>query len=187
MPNWEWMRTVTKEEAQQCKKRLLGWAKKGQVRKGGKLGEWLFKQSPKPPVVEISGPAPRDTPSQTASAIQRQWRTPTTFPQCPTTVSAEALKAYLDRLPKGALFSRSAHGDSLVEEAAIGAYGILSIVCRIPKGVKDWTHARVFVEGDAFCHEAGGTFFTLQGAMNAHCKAIGAPFDASADCIDDYC
>jgi hypothetical protein len=35
VPNWEWMRTVTKEEAQQCKKRLLGWAKKGQVRKRG--------------------------------------------------------------------------------------------------------------------------------------------------------
>ncbi len=187
VPNWEWMRTVTKEEAEQCKKRLLGWAKKGRVRKGGSLGEWLFKQSPKPPVVESSEPKPRDIPSLTASAIQRQWRTPAVFPQCPVAVSVEALNDYLERLPKGALFARSAHGDSLVEEAAIGLDGILSIVCRVSKGVKDWTHALVFVEGAAFCHEAGGTFFTLHGAMKAHCKAIGAPFDASEDNIDNYC
>jgi hypothetical protein len=187
VPNLEWMRTVTKEEAEQCKQRLLGWAKKGQVRKGGRLSEWLFKRFPKPPVVEFPEPKPRDIPSLTASAIQRQWRTPTAFPQCPEAVSVEALKDYLERLPKGALFASNAHGDSFVEEAAIGPDGILSIVCRVPKGIKDWTHALVFVEGDAFCHEAGGTFFTLQGAMNTHCKAIGAPFDASADCIDDYC
>jgi HNH endonuclease len=187
VPNWEWMRTVTKEEAEQYKKRLLGWARKGQVRKGGKLGEWIFKHALKSPVVEISEPRPRDMPSLTAHAVQRHWRTPTAFPQCPLSVSAEALNDYLERLPKGTLFARNAHGDSYVEEAAIGPDGNLSVVCRVPKGIQDWTHARVFVEGATFCHEAGGTFFTLQGAMKAHCKAIGAPFDASEDCIDDCC
>ena len=187
VPNLEWMRTVTKEEAEQCKQRLLGWAKKGQVRKGGSLGEWLFKRLPKPPVAEMPEPRPRDIPSLTASAIQRHWRTPTAFPQCPVSVSDETLKDYLERLSKGAQFASNAHGESLVEEAAIGPGGILSVVCRVPKGIKDWTHARVFVEEDAFCHEGGGTFYTLRGAMKAHFKAIGAPFDASEDCIDDYC
>lgn len=65
--------------------------------------------------------------------------------------------------------------------------GVLSVVCRVSKGIKDWAHARVFVEGDVFCHEAGGTFFTLKGAMKAHCKGIGAPFDAYKGSIDDYC
>jgi|GEM_PF-5002754 len=97
------------------------------------------------------------------------------------------LALYLARLETGTVFARNRYGDNTVSAAAIGSDGTLSVVCSTPSGVKDWSHARVFMEGDAFCHESGGTFFTLEGAMKTHCIAIGEPIDAYAETIDDYC
>jgi len=181
IPNWDWMRVVTKEQAQESRQRLLAWAAKGQAGNGGTLGEWLYRPQ------LAAEPEPLDTASLTPGAIQRQWRTPTEFPQCPAAVSAGALATYLERLADGAVFARNRYGESIVGEAAIGPDGTLSVVCNLLSGVKDWSHARVFVEGDVFCHQSGGTFFTREGAMKAHCIAIGAPFDAYERSIDDFC
>ena len=40
--NFGWMRTVSKEEAQASRNRLLKWADSGQIPKGGRLGEWVY-------------------------------------------------------------------------------------------------------------------------------------------------
>jgi hypothetical protein len=61
------------------------------------------------------------------------------------------------------------------------------VVCNDPSGVKHWSHVKVYVEAEAFCHESGGTFFSRDGAMKAHCMTIGAPFEQYEDSIDDYC
>ena len=42
--NFEWMRTVTKEESDNTRKNLINWAKEGKIPKGGQLGEWIFNQ-----------------------------------------------------------------------------------------------------------------------------------------------
>lgn len=201
VPNWDWMRTVTKEEAEISRKRLEKWAESGQGVRGGTLGDWIFKLKPQPNPVRSGGlrrsdfavkevlpmTEPRDTPSLTATAIQRKWRTPTAFPQCPETVSAETLNDYHARLAPGAVFARNQYGESIAEEAAIGPDGVLSVVCSSSTGVKSWTHAKIFVHGEAFCHASGGSFFTRDGAMKAHCLTIGAPADAYAGSIDDFC
>ena len=49
--------------------------------------------------------------------------------------------------------------------------------------VKDWAVTKVTVEGNRFCHESMGTFFTLQGALKIHCELIGEPLEES---IDDF-
>ena len=50
-----------------------------------------------------------------------------------------------------------------------------------------WTVAQIFVEGDAICHQSGGTFFTKEGATKAHLRALGVEFDeALYESIDDY-
>lgn len=185
IPNWDWMKTVSKEEAQRSRKRLLEWAEKGQAGRGGTIGDWLYRHAPQ---VAVS-PEPKvlDAPSLSIGATQHRWRTPTKFPHCPETMSADALNAYHESLSKGAVFARNRYGESIVEDAAIGPDGALSVVCNMPTGVKDWTHARVFAEAAVFRHEAGGTFFTLEGAMKAHCKAIGASSDAYEGSIDDFC
>ena len=123
-----------------------------------------------------------DTPSLTASAFQRKWRTPTEFPQCPETATGDALNLYLERLTQGAVFTRNRYGENTVVEAAIGPDKTLSVVCNMPpNSVKHFTHAKVSVEGKAFCHKSDGTFFSQEGAMKAHCMTIGAPYDAYED------
>lgn len=224
IPQWEWMRVVTKEQAEASRQRLLAWAQTAQNGKGGKLDDWVFAPArPALPVdeaqltaaqreaqevpafafpvaereVRIPGavtkspifePEPLDTPSLTENAFQRKWRTPTEFPQCPAEVGDEALADYLGRLSPGAVFTRSRYGENLVVEAGIGPDNVMSVVCSAPPdSVKGWTRAKVYIEGQLFCHESGGTFFEEAGAMKAHCIAIGAPYDRYGETIDDYC
>ncbi|MFH0759852.1 MAG: HNH endonuclease [Bacteroidota bacterium] len=40
--NFDWMRTVTKEESENTKTNLLNWAKEGKIPKGGSLGDWVY-------------------------------------------------------------------------------------------------------------------------------------------------
>ncbi len=42
-PNYEWMRTVSLQEAQSCLERMHLWAKSDKPSSGGSLGEWIFK------------------------------------------------------------------------------------------------------------------------------------------------
>ena len=202
------MRTVTKEQAAESRARLLEWAERGEAAKGGVIGDWLFaprrteprsfeaKSRSALPTVETDrrqddvrqseSASSVDTPSLTPGAFQRRWRTPTEFPQCPATLSKTIVDEYLKRLQVGAVFARNRYGDSIVVEAAT-ANDVLSVVCNTETGVKDWTVARVFVEGDAVCHQAGGTFFTREGALKAHFRALGIAFDeALYESIDDY-
>jgi len=228
IPNWEWMRVVTKEQAEESRQRLLVWAQTAQNGNGGKLDDWLFKPakhrdaSAAPvdeaqltaaqrealevpafafPVTErevripgavtrrpIFEPEPLDTASLTESAFQRKWWTPTEFPQCPAEVADGELAAYLARLSSGAVFTRSRYGENIVLEAAIGPGNILSVVSSTPpSSVKGWARAQVYVEGAKFCHESCGTFFEQEGAMKAHCMAVGAPYEHYGESIDDYC
>ncbi len=43
--DFEWMRTVTKEEASASLERMLGWAKNDTPSYGGSLGEWIYRRS----------------------------------------------------------------------------------------------------------------------------------------------
>lgn len=178
VPNLEWMRTVTKEQAAASRRRLMEWAEKGTAVKGGSIGNWLFASRAAPSERELE-----DIPSLTPAAFQRKWRTPTEFPQCPDQAKADALEKYLECLSFGTVFARNRYGESIVVAAAIGEDNTMSVICNTQTGVKDWSLAKVFVEGEGFCHESGGMFFTLQGVLKAHCQAIGEEFGES---IDDY-
>ncbi|MBP6688877.1 MAG: HNH endonuclease [Hyphomonadaceae bacterium] len=209
VPNLDWMRTVTKEEAAQSLARLRKWAEEGRAPTGGVLGDWVFtprRTEPKSFEAKLRPPSaagaaawrldsaqqskdevpPADTPSLTPGALQRNWGTPTEFPQCPQIVSATALDDYLARLTAGAVFARNRYGESTVVEAG-RTPDFLSVVCKTASGVKDWSAAKIFVEGDTICHQSGGTFFTKEGATKAHLRALGVAFDeALFESIDDY-
>lgn len=45
VPQWEWMRVVTKEQAEASRQRLLAWARTAQNGKSGKLDDWVFAPS----------------------------------------------------------------------------------------------------------------------------------------------
>jgi len=109
-PDFEWMRSVTKKEAEVSCRRLLDWAKSGLMPSGRGLGEWLYNSSNEQYIEE-----PDDLiESKTPGAIQKNWKMPSEFPLCPSDIGANALDLYRQRLKKGEVFARNVYGESIV-------------------------------------------------------------------------
>jgi hypothetical protein len=173
--NFEWMRTVSKEEAQKSYENFIRWAEADKELTGGVLSEWVYGRRDEPVVEETP-----DVQSPTPNAIQRHWRTPSEFLKCPDKMS---LTEYAAQLKPGTVFVRNQFGQSLVVTAAEGG-GLLSVVCNSPENpVKEWSAIKVTIENGKFVHE-GGTYFTLQGALKKHYSLLGIPFERES--IDDY-
>ena len=97
---------------------------------------------------------------------------------CPDEIS---LTEYAARLRFATVFARNTFGQSLVVTATVGD-GLLSVVCNLPENpIKGWSVAKVTIEKGKFVHEAGGNYFSLQGALKTHCSLLGLPFEKSID------
>jgi len=178
--NFEWMRTVSKDEAMESRERLQRWAASDNNPKGGVLGEWVYGTKPS---VELVGDGARDIPSLTPNAIQRNWRTPTKFMVCPEECFPEPLGEYAARLKFGTVFASNSYGESRTVVAEEGSE-LLSVVCNLSDNlIKEWALAKVTVEDAGFVHESVGSYFSLQGALKAHCGLLNVPFEES---MDDY-
>jgi hypothetical protein len=184
-PNFEWMRSVTKKEAEESRRRLLDWAKSERMPSGGTLGEWVYRSRTEQYVEEQE---PDDLiESRTPGAIQKNWKTPSEFPHCPSEIDANALDEYRERLKNGEVFSRNDFGESIVVSAELSESSeTLVVLCKHPGGVKDWALARVSVEDRLFVHEGLGTFFTLEGATKQYVLERGLKWKGG-DTFDDYC
>lgn len=122
-----------------------------------------------------------DISSLTSLATQRNWRTPSEFPLCPDSLGPDPLGDYDEALEFGKAFSRSSYGESFVVVSEQGDE-LLSVLTRLAgNSPKEWALAKVVVERERFVHEAVGTFFTLQGALKAHCALAGVSLDESID------
>ena len=100
-PNFNWMRTVSPEEARVSLERLTNWAKEHPKPQGGSIGEWVFQeqkqgsrpyiplhyQQPEPVELEPADMRPIETKSLTPNAIQLDWKHPVEFPCCPQQVT----------------------------------------------------------------------------------------------------
>jgi len=184
-PKYEWMRSVTKNEAEESRRRLLDWAKSERMPSGGMLGEWVYGS---PADQNVEEPEPNDlTESRTPGAVQKNWKTPCEFPHCPSEIGANALDEYRKHLNNGEVFSRNDFGESIVISANLSESSeTLVVLCNIPSGVKDWALARVSVEDRHFVHENLGAFFTPEGAEKQYVLARGLKWEGG-DSIDDYC
>ena len=91
-------------------------------------GEWIFgvRNSAERPEEPVS-----DVASLTPNAVQRKWKTPAKFEQCPEACSSDALTEYAVRLREGAVFAHDAYGQSVIVTAQQGE-GFLSVVCHLP-------------------------------------------------------
>jgi hypothetical protein len=181
--NFDWMRTVSKEEAQQSRERLRRWAESDQAPRGGVLGEWVYGVGRGDTVIEERP----DAQSPTPNAIQRNWKTPTEFLMCPESIS---LTEYAERLKFGIVFARNQFGQSLTVITGVRD-GVLSIVCKLlDNKIKGWSLAKVTIENGKFVHEAAGIYFSFHGALKNHCYLLGIPFDELGitleESIDDY-
>jgi hypothetical protein len=182
LKNFEWMRTVTQEEAQKSRERLERWATSTNAPSGGVIGDWIFgaRNSAERPEEPVS-----DVLSLTLNAVQRNWRTPATFEQCPDACSLDALTEYASRLTEGTVFARDANGQSVTVTAQKGE-NFLSVVCHLPNNpIKGWAVAKVTVENGKFVHESLGSCFTVEGAIKRHCGLLNIPCEYK-ETFDDF-
>ena len=114
--NFEWMRTVTKQESDNTRKNLIDWAKKGKIPKGGQLGEWIFNQN-------ILNEEEEEMQvfdyilSKTPNASQRLTfynDKPNEFPCTPKSITENPLSNYYENLKKGNVFFRNHNGEYVI-------------------------------------------------------------------------
>jgi len=181
---YDWMRTVSREEAQVSRQRMERWAKSQTPPKGGAFGEWIFTTYSRISEQRFEN---QDIDSLTPCAIQGRWTTPCEFPACPSEVTDDALLAYKQQLTPGTVFSHNEYRDSHTISAEISDVdSALIVLCELgTDSIKPWANARVTIENGEFCHENLGSCFTLKGAEKQHRLELGLPWEGG-DSIDDY-
>jgi hypothetical protein len=169
--NVEWMRTVTKEESDNAKRNLMNWAQEGKIPKSGQLGEWVFSKINYQ--IDTKFEDNPITESLTPNAIQKNWKTPNEFPNCPSLMTESVIREYSDKLLPGGVFARNKYGKSTVETKELSEKENELFVISKSENVKPFALAKVFIEKDNVVHESLGTFFEFNGARKAFTLAIG--------------
>ena len=188
-PNFKWMKTVTPEEAQISWERLSNWANRendSTSSKGGSLGEWIFTD-------KLNYSSFQETSdlitSETPTAIQKKWRTPSKFPCCPQEKTDNPIESYAGNLKIGGIFSRNKYSFSIISDFTTSEDGnTLWAMCKTSENnpVKPWLLAQVTYENNLFVHANLGSFFDKIGAEKQFTIAQGFKW-TGRNSIDDYC
>ena len=171
-PNFNWMRTVSPEEARVSLERLTNWAKEHPKPQGGSLGEWVFQeqkrgsrpyiplhyQQPKPVELEPADTRPIETKSLTPNAIQLDWKHPVEFPCCPQQVTGKPLETYHANLKEGKIFSKNSFGESTILKYGLTSSETLWVMCNINIGWKTHAITKITYKDGLFYHENMGVF-----------------------------
>ncbi len=181
--NFEWMRTVSKEESENAKINLLNWAKEGKVSGSKALNDWIHINLENNEV-QISK-VNTFIASLSQNVIQKNWKTPSEFPNCPTSLFENALENYKGKLNKGEVFSINQYAQSIVESSEINELSKELIVLTRSGDMNSFALAKVYVDKKYFVHESIGSFFTLIGAQKQFNLALGLEWNGE-DSIDDY-
>jgi len=180
IPNFEWMRTVSKEEANSAKERLLKWANSDKTFKNGSLGEWIYNTRSEYTTNSFSL---KDKNSLTHLALQRNWKWLCEFPSCPDTLSSEPLKKYLMNLKEGSIFTKNEYGETYLKMAKYGK-NFIGVITSDKKNIKPWGVVKITFENNRYVHEPMGSFFELNGAKKVYFKLFNIEFEGES--IDDY-
>jgi len=113
--DYKWMATVSDEEAQTSKERLLAWAKSDKPSQGGSLGEWIFsREIIESPSVTRANYIMSKTPNAAQRIVFNFEDKPNEYPSTPQIYEGEPLTSYNERLTKGAIFFRNHNGEYVV-------------------------------------------------------------------------
>lgn len=172
-PNYEWMCTVSVQEAQASKERLLAWAESDKLSSGGSLGDWVFNRIlPKKDIKET----PKLLSSLTLNSVQKNWKTPSEFLCCPKDISNNPITDYAANLRTEDVFSQNQYSTSIIEDFAISKdKNTLLVLCRSSDGnaIKPFSLAEVTFENNIFIHNNLGSFFKKDGAEKQFTIAQG--------------
>lgn len=190
-PNYEWMCTVSMQEARASKERLLAWAINDRPLQGGSLGEWIYnRRSPNQFANDVEEELEL-VKSLTPNAVQKaeNWKTPSEFPCCPRENTPNPIAAYTANLNVGNVFSRNQYTSSIIERHAISKdEKILWIMCKSgdENPIKPYSLAEITFQNDVYVHNSLGTFFEKGGVEKQFTLAQGLEWTGD-DTIDDYC
>ena len=129
------------------------------------------------------------------TAWQKNWKTPTDFLCCPTSIGDNPIAEYFDRLVVGDDYnSTSFNGESepssvqqLVEKAHIVADNTIIIISYNKKfAIKPYALSKISFRDGKFIHESLGTFFEVDGAKKYFTLEQGLEW-TGGDTFDDYC
>lgn len=190
-PNYEWMCTVSIQEAQACKERLLDWAASDKPLNGGSLGEWIYNRSVSNQFADYVEEELEFINSLTPNAVQkvRNWKTPSEFPCCPQENIPNPIAEYMANLNIGDVFSRNQYTSSIIECFAISKdENKLWIMCKSGEEnpIKPYSLAEVTYQNNVFLHNSLGTFFEKDGAEKQFTLIQGLEW-TGGDTIDDFC
>lgn len=178
---FQWMRTVTKEEAEYSLNRLMTWANAEARTPTAKLGDWIFGREALTLPEEKGGL----TPSKTPGALQRKWKVPAEFPWCPQNSEDRSIEAYYQQLEEGEIAVITPYNKSRITRKAIYEGAIL-LLCQFEEEnpVKPWSLLRITLEGGLFVHESKGTYFQQVGAEKEFTLAQGLSWEGG-ETFDD--
>ncbi len=178
--NFDWMRTVSKEESDNTRKNLLNWSKEGKIPTGGQLGEWIFLNLGQK--IDTNVEKNMLIESLTPNAIQKNWKTQCEFPNCPSSLTENSIKVYKVKLVKGSTFSKNQYGESIVENSETTKNELL--VLTRSENIKPYAISKVYIDKNNFIHESIGSFFDLEGANKKFTIALGLKWEGG-ETFDD--
>jgi len=190
-PNYEWMCTVSIQEAQACKERLLDWAASDKPLNGGSLGEWIYNRGVSNQFTDYVEEELEFINSLTPNAVQkvRNWKTPSEFPYCPQENISNPIAEYMANLNIGDVFSRNQYRSSIIKYFTISKdENKLWIMCKSDEEnpIKPYSLAEVTYQNNVFVHNSLGTFFEKDGAEKQFTLIQGLEW-TGRDTIDDFC
>lgn len=186
-PNYSWMCTVSKEEAQNSLNNFLKWAKSDKKTIGGTLGDWIFSRGQSDSYDENQTESAL-TDSLTSNAKQKNWRTPTEFICCPNNNTENVLSEYQKNLIPGKVFCKNQYGQNVIRESALINNDFIVVLTENgdKSAIKPWCVAKIYCDTGFIIHESLGSFFTYEGANKMFITQQGYEW-TGGDTFDDFC
>lgn len=190
---FDWMRTVSPEEAKISKDNLERWAKEDSVPTGrGKLGNWIFNHEHNTNLEQDKETdIPLETKSLTQNVMQIDWKTPCEFPLCPVHSTQKPLQEYLENLKENAIFTTNQYCNSKVIKADWNKdkNSLFVMTCFDSKSaVKQYALAKITYNetNHMYYHTSIGTYFMEESAEKYFTTERGYEW-TGGDVFDDFC
>lgn len=186
-PKYDWMRTITKEEAANCKENMKRLLESNNTKSSGRgLGEWVFhKHNAINPIINQESTIDLKD-SLTPNAKQLNWKIPTEFPLCPADNESVTLQTYFNSLENSKIITHNQYGSCEIIDFGYNSNDDAIYVLTHGSNVKPWALCKITKQDNYFIHENKGSAFSEDGGRKKFTLAMGREW-TGGDSIDDYC
>lgn len=207
---YNWMRTVTREESQNCYMNLLNWAKQENIqpsKKRGTIGEWVYQKRFFPESKHIKSlkaihkqkgleyPFQENVnsliaihPSLTSNAMVKGEMISSYFPCCHQSISDTPLQTYRDSLKPGNIYYENHVYKTIVLESVL--YN-KKIIVKYESGdgkeaVKPWSVGTITFENGMYIHSLYKNCFKRESA-DKYFTILQDKEWTGGEVFDDFC